>query len=592
MKNRKKLFLPIAIMLLFAIGILLRFIGIDWDQNHHLHPDERAISMFVGGLNFPNSWAQFFSPDSPLNPKFFAYGSFPIYLLFFLARIPGMIFSNLAFLGSYDGAALFGRVVMGIVDVGIIGMVFLVGKKFFSKKVGIIAALFSTFTVLQIQLAHFYAFDPLLTLFILLTLYFAYDIAKKPSWKPVILTGIFLGLAFGTKISVAPILLAIALAFTIPYFMSKRTKRNNPSPPSVIPAKAGIHPRFYKLSAISYKLITLLLIAFAVFAITNPYALIDFNRFIAGINEQSNMARGIADFPFTRQYIGSIPYLYQIQNSILWGYGIPLGLLAWFGLGYGIYAFFKRKEFRLPIILILAWIIPYFGITGAFHAKFLRYMLPIMPFLTILGAFALVELFTRLKFKKTIAAIGLIIFASSILYAGAFATIYFRLHSRVQASSWIYKNIPNGSVILTEHWDDDLPLGIVENNETKTIDNHQYKIEKLNIWEVDDEKKVEHIATQLSKSDYLIFTSNRGYAPILRLAKRYPITNKAYNLLFEGKLGYELVNTTTSYPNLLGWQINDDKSDESFTVYDHPKVLIFKNFGEFSKDTYNSLLSK
>jgi hypothetical protein len=37
----------------------------------------------------------------------------------------------------------------------------------------------------------------------------------------------------------------------------------------------------------------------------------------------------------------------------------------------------------------------------------------------------------------------------------------------------------------------------------------------------------------------------------------------------------------TSYPSILGIELNTGFDDDSFTVYDHPKVLILKKTGAF-----------
>ena len=75
--------------------------------------------------------------------------------------------------------------------------------------------------------------------------------------------------------------------------------------------------------------------------------------------------------------------------------------------------------------------------------------------------------------------------------------------------------------------------------------------------------------------------------PLTRLAdcNKYPrrcYTNTAeyYKKLFAGDLGFTKIAEFTSYPTLsigkLQMTINDDSADESFTVYDHPKIMIFK----------------
>jgi len=52
--------------------------------------------------------------------------------------------------------------------------------------------------------------------------------------------------------------------------------------------------------------------------------------------------------------------------------------------------------------------------------------------------------------------------------------------------------------------------------------------------------------------------------------------------MFEGTLGFELVETFHSNPNLGDLSFNTQFAEEAFTVYDHPKVLIFKK-----TDTYD-----
>ena len=71
----------ILIAIIFLAGIF-RFYGIDWDQGYKLHPDERAIILTVDHLSPPQNLSDFLSPTSMWNPHFFAYGSFPFYLLY------------------------------------------------------------------------------------------------------------------------------------------------------------------------------------------------------------------------------------------------------------------------------------------------------------------------------------------------------------------------------------------------------------------------------------------------------------------------------------------------------------------------------
>jgi len=597
----------LLLILLLVVGAALRLYGINWDDSHHLHPDERQITMVVSRLGMPplRQWPSFFAPPflttpseespnffdaetSPLNPRFFAYGSLPFYILRItthLLTVPAGLsihFSSwpsvaeflhgLGRMSDYDHITLVGRALSALIDTAVIYLTYLIGKRVYHRRVGLLAALFVTFTVFHIQVAHFYAVDALLTFFVLLFFVFALDFARRGGTRNSVLMGASLGLALATKFSAAPLFLVLLGAYALHFRRQGKGDQRRVA---------------------SLLVLTIMSLA-VVFFISEPYAILDFDAFSAGISEQGRMVRGIADYPYTRQYINTPAFLYQIQHTALWGMGLPLGIVAYSGLGFFLWrvARYRRGE----ELLILAWVVPYFLFTGSFMVKFMRYMLPLLPFFLIMGAAMLYAskdwLEGKVPERRLLASAiwygvtGFVI-ASSVLYVWAFTGIYSRPHSRIQASEWIYRNVPPGSTLALEHWDDDLPLSRAVDGRPRNIG--EYQTLKMGLYEWDDEEKFRHIVESLQEADYVILTSNRLYGSIPRLPWRYPVTTRYYELLFEEQLGFELLGTFTSYPSLFAISVNDDAADESFTVYDHPKVLIFGKTRQLSEEEFRGL---
>src|SRR6185295_17471177 len=54
-------------------------------------------------------------------------------------------------------------------------------------------------------------------------------------------------------------------------------------------------------------------------------------------------------------------------------------------------------------------------------------------------------------------ALAAIVLLLSFLYTLAFIRIYDREHPWLTTSRWIYENVPQGSTIIVEMWDDALP---------------------------------------------------------------------------------------------------------------------------------------
>ncbi|MBA4384662.1 MAG: hypothetical protein C0410_07990 [Anaerolinea sp.] len=160
---------------------------------------------------------------------------------------------------------------------------------------------------------------------------------------------------------------------------------------------------------------------------------------------------------------------------------------------------------------------------------------------------------------------------------------------------------------LETTWDDAIPFAIRHFDTLGGI----YQPLNFELYEADTPEKRDKMIDILSKTEYLVIPSNRCYDAMPRLPNRYPLTTKYYQELFDcpgcignalenkayelntpftSPLGFELVATFVSNPGIGPFQINDQTADESFTVYDHPKVFIFKKTDNFSVENVKALL--
>ena len=70
------------------------------------------------------------------------------------------------------------------------------------------------------------------------------------------------------------------------------------------------------------------------------------------------------------------------------------------------------------------------------------------------------------------------------------------------------------------------------------------------------------------------------------------MASQYYRMLFAGDLGYRPVAEFTAYPRLGGLVIRDDNADESFSVYDHPRVLVFENVDRLKPELLRARLGR
>ena len=652
----------IALVVILLSAVTLRLTGLDWDGFQHHHPDERYITWVATTIEFPSigqitgaaQWRPETSTFNPFHwppgassegiivlqgePRDFAYGHVPLYLGVAATRLvewmaPPLLrvlpagwsltadVLNGAGRIEFHHLAAVGRFLTALFDAGTVLFIFLLGRRLYGVAVGLLAAALLSVTVLHIQLAHFFTSDPYLTFFVVAAIHFM--VAAHGNWSAgsaherrgkwyFILAAIMVGLAIGSKFTA--VLLSLPLLWTA----------------------AAIGPssrrRYWALLGI--------VVAALAFALTNPFAVLDWtcipsgtgggesglsatlsrSCYIQNILTQNAMVSGRADLGFTRQYAGTIPYVYFGEMLVRWGLGPLLGLVALAGLAVSIWDVARslrgapginealQRLLRQPVVVVLLWVLPYLLLTGGFYVKFLRYMQPIAPFLILFGA----ALLWRVRRPSARYALAGMVLIGTTLYAVAFVNLYRAEHPWNAASRWIYENVPPGTMILSEQWDDFLPVNLVVDGEQRSRKEYpNAELTWLTFPDATDNE--EHLLANLellADSEYLTVLSNRVYGVVPRLPERYPLSGQYHQLLFDGTLGYELVWVGSRSPRLWNVELQADtfswpglrppmavseylnrsrsispgRADESFIVYDQPLTMIFRNTGRLSAE--------
>jgi YYY domain-containing protein len=605
--------LLVAILLVAAI---LRFTGLDWDEHQHLHPDERFLTMVENSLQWPKSLKEYFDTAiNPLNPYnhehgTYVYGLFPVVMAKFIGQLTGKT--------GYDGVYLAGRAMDAVLDMLCVVLVFLIGRRLYDGRVGLLGALFLALSALNIQQSHYFTVDTSTTFFVTLALYYAVRVAQRGGWGSILVLAVAFGFAVSAKISVLSFLLVIGLAYCLRILAQWREEPERPRglvdlrgrlgrflmsftvepDGACAPVSAAERLLLQGLRAAG-SILLVLIVAFFVFRIVQPQAFTGPGFFGLKLNPKwqqdmdyiRKLVSGQIDYPPSHQWTAREPVWYMLKNMVLWGLGVPLGLTVWASWALMAYELYRKRKWAH--LLPWVWMTFTFFYQSIQFVKTVRYLLPIYPTMALMAGYGLIWLWDRAKgiaggqtagwwrrwVRPAATVLILVVILGTACWAVAFTGIYTRPVTRVAASRWMYEHIPAGSGISFELWDDPVPLNVDGHNASA-----EYHHVKMDLYWEDIPEKQQQLYDALQQAEYIALTSNRLYGSIPRLPARYPMTTRYYEALFSGELGYDRLITFTSRPRLFGIEINDDDSDESFTVYDHPKVTIFKKRPDFSME--------
>ncbi len=455
--NWKAFVVGCVLILILAAGMLLRTVGMDWDEGRHLHPDERFLSMVLNSISPIQNPDEYFDTNrSSLNPgnvgyDFFVYGTLPLFIIRYVGEWIGQV--------GYDPITLVGRYLSAIFDGTTILLVFLIARQLYNPKLGLLAAAFYAFSVLPIQQSHFMTVDTFTNTFGMVTVLVGTWILKSPGpdfylpggrpkklavidWLPYALFGIGLGMAAASKIN------AITLAFILPLVEIIRISK----------IQKERQKEYFQHSLKMMVLAALFTVI--VFRIGQPYAFkgpgflnIRLNQeWLSGLRNLQAQSSGNVDFPPALQWARR-PISFSLKNLVQFGLGWALGITSigsfiWMG-----WKWLARKEtLHAPVWLWTAFYLVWQSLSWV---KAMRYLMLVYPLLAIIAAWGIIQFLECKKpvqIKKklikptTVRSIGVVLavltMVMSMVWAFAFSRIYTRPHSRIAASTWIYENIP------------------------------------------------------------------------------------------------------------------------------------------------------
>lgn len=509
--------------------IFTRFINLNWGHGFFFHPDENNMASAVSRLSFAD-----------FNPHFFAYGQFPLYLVFFTQKILRQ--------SGFTSAIFILRFYSALFSCLSVIVFYQIGQVLFNqKKSAKIFALLLIFSPGLIQLSHFGTTESFLILIFALNLYLSFKLLKTPKVFPLIfLSALSSGLGLASKIT--------ALIFTAPIYLS-------------------LFFRF--LLSKKYKNFFLNLCTFSFFSlffflIFSPYNLFSFSDFLGTARYEASVATGAVKVFYTSQFISTPTYLFQFQKIFPYTSGLPVFILFFVGL----YLLTRRlKTFsskNYPLLVLAISSLIYFLYTGRLYAKWTRFASPLFFLFPLLASYALAKI-SHSKFLYPLLAICL---APGLL----FLSIHFRPDVRLTASSWIDQNIAPHSHILSEAGNIvNLPIDI----------KNSYQVKNFDFFTLDSQPQAaDDLAYQLYQADYILVPSRRVFKN--QKGDNFPISHRYYQSLFSGNLGFTLIKQFSLPTGLI---LDSELAEETWSVFDNPVIRIYKKTTPLDSSDYQDILS-
>lgn len=379
-----------------------------------------------------------FSPDFFWWPRLHSYLLFMLYGAYYaLGFLAGKFHSVFDFQKLYftdpQSFYLIARVFSAFAGAFAAVLLFYLGKKFYSRRIGAMAALFLAFNFLHIRDSHYARPDILGGLLMVPAFMLMMSMKDK---KDYLLMGVLGGLLAAVKYQFILILFPALVAHFIPGPSDEKEPfaRRLFSPGPVI----------------------MVLAAFAVFFVTSPITVLNLGEILKKISSLS-----AKEHEYLMEYGLGNSFSFHFRFSFLQGVGLPLLIASLLGIAQSL-----ARPQKSDIVLLSFAAAHYLVITLG-GSSFMRYIIPMLfPMFLFAARFAdsCIGAMDRAGFPKPLKAALAVLLLAALLYLPARKVFaYDRLmaakDNRVAASEWIEANIPGGSrLAFASSWPLECPV--------------------------------------------------------------------------------------------------------------------------------------
>lgn len=420
----------ISVGIILLTALLMRIWGVNYDLPYIYHPDEpRYITI-----------SQNIFKTGDLNPHFFNYPSLFFYINA-LVYIPYYLFGKLMGIfhtpndilppislamgvakAQMPTTVLLGRIVTIIFGVGIAGLAYFVGKQITGRAVvGVLASLMVAIEPTNVWHSRLITPDIFVTFFSLASFLASILVYQEGKTWQYVVAGICVGLTASSKYNGSLIVLPLLLAHFLHY---GKTAFKQP------------------------KLYLALLLCGVGFLATTPYAILDSAKFLNDLKYEAQH--------YSTGHAGMEGNSLEWYLNYMWNTGGGLYLFAALGILYG--SILHPKETSLLSLFPLA----YFAFISSFVVRNDRTFLPLTPFLFVLAAWFLMNLFDRIRalrveplqrlFLAILAILAIINLVLPVSKTIASTQHLMTVNSRETARIWIDDNLPPGAKIAIESY--------------------------------------------------------------------------------------------------------------------------------------------
>jgi len=563
---RKDLILLVVVL---VFGASLRLVGltrgfsdlarpgqVSGESFYTFHPDEETLLRAALQLH------------SLTAPPLTAYGTFPMLVARAVFEVYGFFYaSELTLDEAAVRPALFvlARLLSIAFALGLLVLVFWIGRTYFGRWVAVLATLFVASAPLAIQQAHFYTVDGVFTFLVFAALACSLRALRAEELPWYVATGLLIGLAASTRLNGGLFGIALALVYL---------GKDGLTDPRIILARAR-RPALWMTA----------LVALAVLFLLEPYLVIDSALMRRSLDSSDfayslEIARGQVLRPWTLVDVHTPPYLHFWTHLWPQSVGWPLTLLFVVGMAY---ALWRR---RWPQSLLLVWSVLYFASVGGLHTKHVRYLLPMLPALALLAAAVCDAGWRFLGERKNLVWArwpGVLLVGGVLLYTLAYGTAFARIYAvedaRLEAARW-FSQIPAGSVIAVENGGFSLGQFVdtkihrkAHINSSRLFGTRGYLL---------CEAGRQYLYSRVKDVDYIAVVAVNRHVQYTAVPEMYPVLAGFYDRLLAGELGFEPVQHFKVYAEWGSRRFAGEEAEPSFYSFDHPAVWILRRTAEFA----------